>query len=141
MYLQVGLQAEDRDTCSFLWRDCRSDAPARRYRLLRAGVLTLPCNQDDLVMSCDKEDEVRDLIRRVPRFLSKGGFHLKKWASNQKELLFIFPREEVSINAQRELGKTLGVYWKRDEDILTFKPSSNLFSDFHFCTLYDSFEL
>ncbi|KRY44681.1 hypothetical protein T03_2274 [Trichinella britovi] len=95
---------------------------------------------DDLVMSCDKEDEVRDLIRRVPRFLSKGGFHLKKWASNQKELLFIFPREEVSINAQRKLGKTLGVYWKRDEDILTFKPSSNLFSDFHFCTLYDSFE-
>ncbi|KRZ81635.1 hypothetical protein T08_8787 [Trichinella sp. T8] len=33
MYLQVGLQAEDRDTCSFLWRDCRSDAPPRRYRL------------------------------------------------------------------------------------------------------------
>ncbi|KRZ47711.1 hypothetical protein T02_13575 [Trichinella nativa] len=96
---------------------------------------------DDLVMSCDKEDKVRDLIRRVPRFLSKGGFHLQKWASNQKELLFIFPREEVSMNAQRELGKTLGVYWKRDEDILTFKPSSNLFSDFHFCTLYDSFEL
>ncbi|KRY45624.1 hypothetical protein T03_3781 [Trichinella britovi] len=54
---------------------------------------------DDLVMSCDKEAE--------------------------KELLPVLPREEVSTHAQRELRK-IGVYWKRDEDILTFKPPPNL---------------
>ncbi|KRZ47836.1 hypothetical protein T02_819, partial [Trichinella nativa] len=138
MYLQVGLRAEDGDVCRFLWRDCRSDAPPRRYRLTRVcfGLACSPylaikvikmhaelnpeeSNEtvkkalanmyvDDLVMSCDKEDEVRDLIHKVPMFLGKGGFHLKKWASNQKELLSILPREEVSINTQRELRETLG---------------------------------
>ncbi|KRY09343.1 hypothetical protein T12_16119 [Trichinella patagoniensis] len=122
MYLQVGLRAEDRDACRFLWRDCRSDAPPRRYRLTRVcfGLACSPylaikvikthaelnpeeSNEtvrkalanmyvDDMVMSCDKEAEVRDLIRRVPMFLGKGGFHLKKWASNQKELLSVLPR-------------------------------------------------
>ncbi|KRX63834.1 hypothetical protein T09_1217 [Trichinella sp. T9] len=53
---------------------------------------------DDLVMSCDKEAEVRDLIHKVPMFLGKGGFHLKKWASNQKELLSVLPREEARKN-------------------------------------------
>ncbi|KRX20057.1 hypothetical protein T07_12726 [Trichinella nelsoni] len=80
---------------------------------------------DDLVMSCDKEAEVRNLIRRVPLFLGKGGFHLKKWTSNQTELLSALPRE-VSTNGQRKIRKTLGVYWKKDEDVLTFKPPPNL---------------
>ncbi|KRY40774.1 hypothetical protein T01_13564 [Trichinella spiralis] len=107
-YLQVGLQTDDRDACRFLWRDCRTYAPPRRYRLTRVcfGLACSPYlalnmikahaelnpgenNQtvelalseryvDDLVVSCDGEAEVRDLIHRVPVFLRKGGFHLKK---------------------------------------------------------------
>ncbi|KRX55581.1 hypothetical protein T06_14402, partial [Trichinella sp. T6] len=41
-------------------------------------------------------------------------------------LLTAFPKEEVSTNGQREIRKNLGVYWKKDEDILTFKPPPNL---------------
>ncbi|KRY46703.1 hypothetical protein T03_8249 [Trichinella britovi] len=35
-------------------------------------------------------------------------------------------KEEVSTNGQREIRKNLGVYWKKDENILTFKPPPNL---------------
>ncbi|KRZ61353.1 hypothetical protein T02_5526, partial [Trichinella nativa] len=76
---------------------------------------------DDLVISCDEESEVAELIRRVPVFLKRGGFHLKKWASNRAELLATLPRTEVSKIGDRELGKALGVYWLKDEDVITFK--------------------
>ncbi|KRZ48693.1 hypothetical protein T02_11034 [Trichinella nativa] len=48
------------------------------------------------------------------------------WEDNRTELLTAFPKEEVSTNGQREIRKNLGVYWKKDEDILTFKPPPNL---------------
>ncbi|KRZ74046.1 hypothetical protein T10_7368 [Trichinella papuae] len=155
MYLQVGLQTDDRDACRFLWRDCKTDAPPRRYRLTRV-CFGLACSPylainvlkahaelnpggndqtvklalsnmyvDDLVLSCDSEAEVRDLIHRVPVFLRKGGFHLKKWACNQAALLDTLPSEDVSKHGERELGKTLGIYWKKNEDVLTFQPPAS----------------
>ncbi|XP_003370076.1 Pao retrotransposon peptidase superfamily, partial [Trichinella spiralis] len=161
MYLQVRLRIDDRDACRFLWRDCKTDTPPRRYRLTRVcfGLACSPYlalnvlkahaelnlgenNQtvklalsnmyvDDLVVSCDGEAEVRDLIHRVPVFLRKGGFHLKKWTCNQAALLDTLPREEVSEHGERELGKTLGIYWGKDEDILTFQPPANSTSRSH----------
>ncbi|KRX59205.1 hypothetical protein T09_10991 [Trichinella sp. T9] len=86
---------------------------------------------DDLVVSCDGEAELRDLIHRVPVFLRKGGFHLKRWTCNQAALLDTLPREEVSEHGKRELGKTLGIYWGKDEDILTFQPPANSTARFH----------
>ncbi|KRZ65665.1 hypothetical protein T10_6457 [Trichinella papuae] len=71
---------------------------------------------DDLVMSCDKEAEVRDLISRVPVFRKKGGFHLRKWTSNRAELLDTLPKEDVSKNV--EIRKTLGAFSMEDEDSL-----------------------
>ncbi|KRZ75456.1 hypothetical protein T10_7931 [Trichinella papuae] len=112
MYLQVGLRAEDRDACRFLWRDCMSHAPPRRYRLTRV-CLRLACSpylaikvlkahaelnpdegdetvrlalanmyMDDLVMSCDKKAE--------------------KWTSNRAELLDTLPKEDVPKMAKRK---------------------------------------
>ncbi|KRY47859.1 hypothetical protein T03_14133 [Trichinella britovi] len=161
MYLQVGLRIDDRDACRFLWRDCKTDTPPRRYRLTRV-CFGLACSSylalnvlkahaelnpgennqtvklalsnmyvDDLVVSCDGEAEVRDLIHRVPVFLRKGGFHLTRWTCNQVALLDTLPREEVSEHGKRELGKTLGIYWGKDEDILTFQPPANSTARFH----------
>ncbi|KRX58732.1 hypothetical protein T06_14066, partial [Trichinella sp. T6] len=45
---------------------------------------------------------------------------------NRTELLTAFPKEEVSTDGQREIRKNLGIHWKKDEDILTFKPPPNL---------------
>ncbi|XP_003369452.1 conserved hypothetical protein [Trichinella spiralis] len=80
---------------------------------------------DDLVMSCDEKSEVAALICRVPAFLRKGGFHLRKWASNRVDLLATLPRPEVCKTGERELGKALGVYWLKDEDVITFRPPAN----------------
>ncbi|KRX25736.1 hypothetical protein T07_2378 [Trichinella nelsoni] len=155
MYLQVGLRVEDRDACRFLWRNCSQDEPVRAYRLTRVcfGLACSPyfainvikahakqnpeecdevikralCNMfvHDLVISCDEESEVAELIRRVPVFLKRGRFHLKKWASNRAELLATLPRTEVSKIGDRELSKALGVYWLKDEDVITFKPPTD----------------
>ncbi|KRX42397.1 hypothetical protein T05_9324 [Trichinella murrelli] len=125
MYLQVGLQTDDRDACRFLWRDCWTNAPPRRYRLTRV-CFGLACslylalnvlkahaelnpggnnqtvklalsnmNVDDLVVSCDDEAEQ------------------PYWIHFQKKM---------SEHGKRELGKTFGIYWGKDEDILTFQP-------------------
>ncbi|KRZ88491.1 hypothetical protein T08_9352 [Trichinella sp. T8] len=132
MYLQVGLQTDDRDACRFLWRDCWTDAPPRRYRLTRV-CFGLACslylainvlkahaelnpggnnqtvklalsnmNVDDLVVSCDDEAE--------------------RWTCNQAALLDTLPKKDVSEHGKRKLGKTFGIYWGKDEDILTFQP-------------------
>ncbi|KRY10067.1 hypothetical protein T12_5752 [Trichinella patagoniensis] len=137
------------DACRFLWRDCWTDAPPRRYRFTRVcfGLACSPylalnvlkahaelnpggnnqtvklalsnMNVDDMNMnvSCDDEAEVRDLVHRVPVFLRKGGFHLKRWTCNQAALLDTLPKEDVSEHGKRELGKTFGIYWGKDEDI------------------------
>ncbi|XP_003368715.1 Tas retrotransposon peptidase A16 superfamily [Trichinella spiralis] len=82
-------------------------------------------NVDDLVMSWDEESEVAALIRRVPVFLRKGRFHLRKWASNRVDLLATLPRPEVCETGEREISKALGVYWLKDEDVITFRPPAN----------------
>ncbi|KRY23806.1 hypothetical protein T12_6340 [Trichinella patagoniensis] len=102
MYLQVGLRVEDRDACCFLWRICSQDEPVECDGLIKRALSNMYV--DDLVISCDEESEVAELIRRVPVFLKRGGFHLKKWASNRAELLATLPRTEVSKIGDRELS-------------------------------------
>ncbi|KRX34632.1 hypothetical protein T05_12496 [Trichinella murrelli] len=77
---------------------------------------------DDLVMSCDEESEVAALIRRVPVFLRKRGFLLRKWASNRVDLLATLPRPEVCETGERELSKALCIYWLKNENVITFRP-------------------
>ncbi|KRZ65405.1 hypothetical protein T10_9241 [Trichinella papuae] len=68
-------------------------------------------------MSCDKEAQVRDLIRRVPVFRKKGGFHLKKRTSNRVELLDTLPEEDVSTNGEKETGKNSRVLLHKEANV------------------------
>ncbi|KRY40069.1 hypothetical protein T01_3028 [Trichinella spiralis] len=63
---------------------------------------------DDLVISCNKEAEERWL---PPSEMDQQPYRIASYT---------FER-----NGEREIGKTIGVYWMKDEDILTFKPPAD----------------
>ncbi|KRY18247.1 hypothetical protein T12_4835, partial [Trichinella patagoniensis] len=115
MYLQIRVRAEDRDACRFLWRD--DEQKIRKYRLTRnyeskpraAEEVLNHMYMDDLATSCDSVAEARTLVDQLSSLLASGGFRLHKP-----------PMERTTIGAGGRPWKTLGIYWERDEDYLTF---------------------
>ncbi|XP_003368070.1 zinc knuckle protein, partial [Trichinella spiralis] len=148
MYLQIRVRAEDRDACRFLWRD--DEQKIRKYRLTRVcfgltcspflamGTVRLHANQnhgsapraaeevlnnmymDDLATSCDSVADARSLVDQLSSLLASGGFQLHKWASNEPDALQDLPLEKTTMGAGGRPWKTLGIYWERNEDYLTF---------------------
>ncbi|KRX45973.1 hypothetical protein T05_9189 [Trichinella murrelli] len=155
MYLQIGLRPEDRDVCRFLWQAAGSQSPARIYRLTRVG-FGLSCSPflamrvirhhaqshgkvkaladkvlsdmyvDDLATSCDRIGQARTLIRQLCNLMKSGGFTMKKWASNDTAALSDLPLEVTSPLETSRLWKTLGLYWNRRLDVLTFVPPAEI---------------
>ncbi|KRX53725.1 hypothetical protein T09_8680, partial [Trichinella sp. T9] len=157
MYLQVQIREEDRDVCRFLWRDETQEVC--KYRLTRVcfGLTCSPflavstvrvharrhqatapraasevlCNMyvDDLATSCESPDEARTLATQLEELMASGGFHLHKWASNEPAALRAIPTEKRSTETRGCLWKTLGIYWDRSRDHLSFIPPRTLSRD------------
>ncbi|KRY06690.1 hypothetical protein T12_1149, partial [Trichinella patagoniensis] len=155
MYLQIGLRPDDRDVCRFLWQAAGSKSPARIYRLTRVG-FGLSCSPflamrlirhhalshgkvkaladkvlsdmyvDDLATSCDRIGQARTLIRQLCNLMKSGGFAMKKWASNDTAARSDLPVEVTSPLETSRLWKTLGLYWNRRLDVLTFVPPAEI---------------
>jgi len=75
---------------------------------------------DDLLTGANSIDEARTIRDQVTALLLKGGFVLRKWASNSEELLRDIPGQ-IMENSILELdkddtAKTLGVNWNRSKD-------------------------
>ncbi|KRZ36296.1 hypothetical protein T4C_2072, partial [Trichinella pseudospiralis] len=149
MYLQIGLRPEDRDVCRFLWQEAGAEAPVKTYRLTRVG-FGLACSPflamqvvrqharqcgeidtlidrvvtdmyvDDLATSCDDSGVARNLVKKLSDLMRSGGFTLKKWASNGVSALHDLPEEDQSPSGEGRLWKTLGLFWNRCSDHLTF---------------------
>ncbi|KRZ79985.1 hypothetical protein T10_12451 [Trichinella papuae] len=155
MYLQIGLRPEDRDVCRFLWQAAGSKSPARIYRLTRVGFglssspflamrvirhhaqshgkvkaladkVLSDMYVDDLATSCDRIEEAQTLIRQLCNLMKSGGFAMKKWASNDPAALSDLPVEVTSPLETSRLWKTLGLYWNRRLDVLTFVPPAGI---------------
>lgn len=80
---------------------------------------------DDFISGCDTVEEAQILQADVVNVFQRGGFNIRKWASNSQRVLDSIPepnREGVtSLNICREsVLKTLGLFWHTQEDEFHF---------------------
>ena len=155
MFLQVSLREQDRPYHRFLWRNYDSTRQPKVYefrRLLFGNTASPFCAQyvlhthaqthaaefpaaaeavddsmyvDDLLDSCETVQDAITLQSELSDLLASGGFRLRKWASNNLEVLCHIPEEDrlpsLEINEQETPStKTLGVSWNAKADIFTF---------------------
>lgn len=76
---------------------------------------------DDWVAGADDERDAINLAREVYIVLKSGGFELRKWKANSKELLDEMSTEhDPSMMLMDEETSILGLKWLTDSDQLTF---------------------
>nr|CAH7716533.1 unnamed protein product [Callosobruchus chinensis] len=81
---------------------------------------------DDLLTCVDTEQEANYIISHITQIFLQRGFELRKWKSNDKNVLSDIDIEHTSniveFSANKDLEtKTLGLFWKCDQDTLTYK--------------------
>ena len=88
---------------------------------------------DDLLCSVESPEACTTLRREVQSALDHGGFHLRKWLSNNREVMETIPEEDRAPAATLVLSgpsdqiptvtgvKTLGVTWSATEDTFSFE--------------------
>lgn len=160
MFHQIYVRQEDRDVQRFLWRDCNPTAEPDVYVMdvmifgascapsisqfiknLNAerfekeyplAVKSIKRNHyvDDLLTSCDTSQEAIKLISQIKNIHQKGGFYIRNWISNSKEVLNGLSDSLGSNNSKclnpkdtNLIEKVLGVFWDHEEDVITFKIS------------------
>ena len=84
---------------------------------------------DDCLKSLPTTEEAIDLVQELPALLSRGGFRLTKWLSNEREVLSHVPDTErapcVSLNLEKlPKERALGVQWNTETDTLGFRSGS-----------------
>ncbi|XP_065078258.1 uncharacterized protein LOC135701402 [Ochlerotatus camptorhynchus] len=161
MYRMVKVQRRDHPLLSIKWRFAPSD-PYRTYelttvtygtssapylatkclqRLADDGALTHPAASkvvkkdfyvDDMLSGVDTVEEGKQLVQEVIELLDSAGFTLRKWNSNNKELLEFVPeslRDErliLDLDSSETSIKTLGLVWEPSSDVFRFTfPSFN----------------
>jgi hypothetical protein len=163
MFLQVSLREQDRPYHRFLWRNYDSTQEPKVYefqRLLFGNAASPFCAQytlhshaqthareypaaaesvdhsmyvDDLLDSCETVPDAQNLQLQLSELLALAGFKLRKWASNDDEVLRNVPEEDrlstFEINSQETPStKTLGVLWDAKADAFSFQvkqPDAN----------------
>lgn len=154
MYRQVWVRLQDAEFQRMVWRDAE-DKPIRDYKLMtvtfgtasapylatrvlhQVGIESEKTNpraaeiiKDDTYMddSCAGAWNVREgihLQREIKQILAESGFDLRKWASNDIELLMAIPKEDREVQPEefysRDTLKILGLPWKNSDDFFTYK--------------------
>ena len=153
MFRQILLDEKDRDLHRFVFH-ASPDEPVQDYRMKRLtfGVTSSPFGAtetlmqvakdfdvefavaseivlkdfyvDDLLTGTNNLDEAIILRSQLNVLLERGGFLLRKWRSNSKDLLATIPEELNEKEPVTELKfpgdclKALGVHWDTDQDTL-----------------------
>lgn len=159
MYHQIFVSLKDRDALRFVWRKFPSDHIDDYRMIVHIfGKIDSPCianwaikktakdeidnfsmrailailehfYMDDYLDSFSSQSETIKICKEICEILKKGGFHLGKFVSNDKEILKALPQEDLSTNCQSvnldldniPLERALGILWDPDNDI--FKMS------------------
>ncbi|XP_018406526.1 PREDICTED: uncharacterized protein LOC108782694, partial [Cyphomyrmex costatus] len=152
MYCQVLLHENDRKYQRILWRVDRevktfqfntltfgvSSSPFLAIRTIQqladdeyqfhpraAEVIKMHLYVDDLLTGAETIEETREIRDGVSALLSKGGFTIRKWASNDERIVSDMAANalhaEFSLNADGDHSlKTLGVAWSPRSDELRY---------------------
>ena len=89
---------------------------------------------DDFLKSVISEEQVKALCQEMIEIMKKGGFNLTKFKSNSINVLESLPNDKCLMKVQQlqldedQVERTLGVYWKINEDCFTFTRSMKKFS-------------
>ncbi|XP_011884042.1 PREDICTED: uncharacterized protein LOC105571179 [Vollenhovia emeryi] len=154
MFRQIRVNPDDVDFTRILWRS-RDDRPIQSYRLLTVTYGTAPApylamrvvNQlalddgssfplardiiqnslyvDDVLFGADNIQSLRESRDQLTKLMTRGGFHLRKWAANLKELLEDIPPGEHELAIEHPFDKdntlkVLGLTWIPNEDAFRF---------------------
>lgn len=158
MYRQIKIADEDVDYQRIYWRNS-PDAEIQHLRHLRVtfGTSSAPYlavrslqqvaydegshfplvkdkvisdfYMDDLMTGCESIAEGQQIYRQMTEVLSRGGFQLQKWSSNDKELMKIIDEKGQDVTENKEINvdpvsKVLGLAWNKVLD--EFQYSVNL---------------
>ncbi|XP_068972383.1 uncharacterized protein [Bombus flavifrons] len=156
MYRQFLVRPEDRKFQQILWRnsDGRVDtyqlntvtfglsaAPYLAIRCLRqladdeghrypraATVLRRDFYVDDLLTGVDTRGEARSLRTELTELLKLAGLNIRKWASNDRELLRGLSEQDINdklLLGESQTFKTLGVIWNSFDDSILYSVKIN----------------
>nr|XP_049467065.1 uncharacterized protein LOC125908384 [Anopheles coluzzii] len=158
MYRQVWIHPDDRKLQRILWRSSPSDpidefelntvtygtaaAPFLAVRTLQqtredhkeefpiAASREHEFYVDDFVSSDKSIEEARELQCQMNLLYAKGGFSLRKWASNQPTSLIGVDLQDLASSQNKEIdGKgvlaTLRLAWDPSSDVLSFKVADH----------------
>ncbi|KRX38702.1 hypothetical protein T09_11914, partial [Trichinella sp. T9] len=150
MFLQIRLDPEDKDVSRFLWRNMKEGKRPRIFRFNRVtfGLNCAPflamavlhhhaeLNQaeygkavenvkrnmyvDDIVLSCEEEEDAIRRIKELRKLMEIGGFDLTKWSSNIPTIMNDLPSEKIEEHKQ---VTTLGMSWNCKNDELSYNIS------------------
>ncbi|XP_062698792.1 uncharacterized protein LOC134290273 [Aedes albopictus] len=155
MFHQIRIRPEDRQAQRLIWREDPSQDPeVYLMDVATFGATCSPCSAhfvknlnaeehakefpaaadaiirkhyvDDYLDSADNVEEAVKLANEVKYVHSLGGFHLRNWLSNSREVLARVGETDQATEKCLQLEKStttervLGMYWKPDEDIFMF---------------------
>ncbi|GFX62362.1 integrase catalytic domain-containing protein [Trichonephila clavipes] len=134
MFRQIKVHEEDVDWQRILWRDSPTE-PLREYRLITityaASRATLShFSVDDLLSGSATKKGALQLVSELKEMMKRGGFSLRKWVSNDPDVLATIPEELKAVDSKHTIKddqsvKILGIAWLPDVDKFIFAITVN----------------
>ncbi|XP_068149408.1 uncharacterized protein [Drosophila tropicalis] len=121
MFHQIRVKPAGTHAQRFLWFDSKSERQEPNYPQAAQAVKDYHY-VDDFIYSGDDYVEVGNIATQVRDIHAAGGFHIRNWSSNSKEVLRILKIDSLLPEAGEITAteKVLGLYWVPNSDVFTF---------------------